>query len=320
MARLESNGPVIVTGGAGAIGSVLTRALLDRGNEVRVVDNLSSGRREHLPKPARDSQLHLHVVDVRDPIPLKPIFDGVNDVWHLAANPDIQKGTSDPLVDFENGTRATFNVLEAARAAGVTRFFFASSSAVYGQPTIFPTPETYGPLVPQSQYGAAKLASEAMCGAYAHSYGLRTFSFRFANIIGPAMTHGILFDFSERLRSDPSRLRVLGDGRQVKSYLRTEECVEAMLTATEKAKDPVNIFNIGSNDQISVREIAQRVVAAYGDRARVEFTGGDRGWVGDIPQQLLSIDRIRSMGWAPRRTSAEAIALTIREIAHARRD
>jgi UDP-glucose 4-epimerase len=212
----------------------------------------------------------------------------------------------------------TFRVLEAARTHDVKRVRFSSSSVVYGLPTVFPTPESYGPLLPQSQYGAAKLASEALVSAFAHSYGLETHVFRFANIIGPRMTHGVIYDFFEKLRRDPTRLEVLGDGKQAKSYLRTEEVIDAMRLAAAGAHEPVNVFNLGTADRLSVREIAEKVVAAHGGRARIDYTGGSTGWVGDIPQQLLAVDRIRALGWTARRTSAQAVDETIAELLRSR--
>jgi UDP-glucose 4-epimerase len=213
---------------------------------------------------------------------------------------------------------ATFQVLEAARRADVPSVVFSSSSVVYGLPTVFPTPESYGPLQPQSLYGAAKLAAEGLLSAYAHTYGLAAHIFRFANIIDGRANHGILYDFFEKLRADPKRLEVLGNGRQAKSYLRTEECVDGMLTGVARATGPVNVHNLGSLDRISVREIAEKVAAAHGGRATIAYTGGDRGWVGDVPQQLLAIDRIRALGWEPKLTSAQAVDRTIAEMAAAR--
>jgi UDP-glucose 4-epimerase len=315
---MSDDGPVVVTGGAGAIGHLLVGELLSRGLEVRVVDNLSSGRREHLEAFRSNPKLHLVVADLRRPAEFREQFQGASSVWHLAANPDIRLGTSDPSVDFEQGTLATFRVLEAAREFDVPKVRFSSSSVVYGYPSVFPTPETYGPLLPQSQYGAAKLASEGLLSAFAHSYGIEGHAFRFANIIGPRLTHGVLYDFFEKLRADPTRLEVLGDGNQAKSYLRTEECIEAMLVATDRAHDPMNVFNLGTADRISVREIAEKVVRANGGRARIEYTGGATGWIGDIPQQLLAVDRVRALGWSARLTSAEAVDRTIAELLRAR--
>ena len=311
MTEVQRDGPVVVTGGAGAIGSVLVQSLLQRGHTVHVVDNLSSGRADHLPShPA----LRVTVADLREPDSYAWVFQGASAVWHIAANPDIRLGTKEPQLDLHLGTLATFHVLEAARRHDVSQVFFSSSSVVYGAPTVFPTPENYGPLLPQSQYGAAKLASEGLISAFAHSYGIRGYIFRFANIIGPNISHGVLVDFFHKLNLDARRLEVLGDGRQAKSYLRTEDCVSGMLTVADKAHDVVNVFNLGTRDRISVREIAEKVVKVWGGSARIEYAGGDRGWVGDIPQQLLAIDRISALGWSPRYSSAEAVDLTIREL------
>ncbi len=312
------SGPVVVTGGAGAIGSVLVRTLLARGTEVRVVDDLSSGKREHLDGLLDTPRCSLTVADVREPASYATAFRGASAVWHLAANTDIRRGSADPRIDFEHGTLATFRVLETARQNDVPRFFFSSSSVVYGFPKVFPTPEEYAPLEPESLYGSGKLAGEAMASAYAHSYGIQSCLFRFANIIGPGMTHGVLYDFFEKLSRDPRRLEVLGDGRQAKSYLRTEDCVEAMLLAGDRAIGPVSVYNLGTTDRIAVREIAEKVVAAHGGSARIDYTGGDRGWTGDVPQQLLSIEKIRQLGWSPRYSSAAAIDRTIEEMRAAR--
>jgi UDP-glucose 4-epimerase len=315
MTTSDRSGPQVVTGGAGAIGSVLVRELVARGHEVRVIDNLSSGRREHLAGLLDDSKASLHVLDLREPEAIRPVFEGTEGVWHLAANPDIRLGTEDPRLDFDHGTLATFNVLQAARRAKVRRFYFSSSSVVYGLPTVFPTPEEYGPLLPQSLYGGSKLASEAQISAFATSFGFRAFLFRFANIIGPTMTHGVIYDFFEKLARTPAQLDVLGDGRQAKSYLTDEECVEGMLFAAEHADESVNVFNLGTTDQVSVRTIAERVVQAAGGQAKIVFTGGERGWTGDIPQQLLSIAKLERLGWTPRLTSAEAVNRTIDALA-----
>jgi UDP-glucose 4-epimerase len=308
---VDPTGPVVVTGGAGAVGSTLVPALLSRGHEVRILDNLSSGRRDRVPSSGRVS---LTVADLRKPADYEDLLTGVTEVWHLAANADIRLGTRDPTVDLENGTLATFHLLEAARRHDVPRVLYSSSSVVYGRATVLPTPEEYGPLEPESLYGAAKLACEGLLSAYAHSYGMRVHLFRFANIIGPGITHGILPDFFEKLRQDPSRLEVLGDGRQAKSYLRSEDCVAGMLVAADGATEAVNIFNLGAADRITAREIAEKVVAAHGGHARIEYTGGERGWVGDVPQHLLSIERIGRLGWRPHFTSAGAIDRTISEM------
>ena len=312
------DGPVVVTGGAGAIGSALVRTLLAQGTEVRVVDNFSTGRREHLPAPGGASRLSVHEADLREPSGYASVFRGASAVWHLAANTDIRRGSADPNVDFEQGTLATFRVLETVRRESVPWLLFSSSSVVYGRAKVLPTPEDYGPMEPESLYGAGKVAAEGMCAAYAHSFGVKVHMFRFANIIGPGMTHGILHDFFEKLARDPTRLEVLGDGRQAKSYLRTEDCVDGMLLGAARSSDPVNVFNLGSHDRLSAGEIARKVVQAHGGRARIEFTGGERGWTGDVPQQQLAVDRIEKLGWRPKYTSAGAIDRTIEEMAAAR--
>lgn len=317
MSSPAAGAPIVVTGGAGAIGTHVVRALLADGHPVRVLDNLSSGRREHLDGLRSSAALTLHVVDVRNADAIRPHFEGASAVWHLAANPDIRLGTQDPNIDFDQGTLATFRVLEAARKADVKSVVFSSSSTVYGYPKTFPTPEEYGPLVPESLYGAAKLAAEGLVSAYAHSYGLVGHIFRFANIIGPEMTHGVIPDFFEKLHRTPERLEVLGDGNQSKSYLRVEECVAAMQFAVAHSKAPVSVYNLGTHDRTSVREIAQWVVAARGGRAKIEYTGGERGWVGDIPQQLLSIEKIARLGWTPKENSSQAVHRSIDEYARA---
>lgn len=314
MTGAASPTPVVVTGGAGAIGSELVRAFLAEGRSVRVVDNLSSGRRDALPDPRSAPGLSFFEFDLaRGELP-REVVEGAGELWHIAANPDIRKGTANPRVDLENGTLASFHVLESARRADIARFRFSSSSVVYGLASVQPTPETYGPLAPESLYGAAKLASEAMLSAYAHSYGLTAHIFRFANIIDGRMNHGILHDFFAKLRVDRSRLEVLGDGRQAKSYLRTEDCVAGMRTAVRHAPSPVNFFNLGNADRISVREIAEKVVRAHGGTARIDYTGGEKGWTGDVPLQLLSIEKLRSLGWSPSCNSAGAVDRTIAEL------
>jgi UDP-glucose 4-epimerase len=311
MSTSPSLPPVVVTGGAGAIGSPLAHRLYSRGHEVRVIDNLSAGREALLRDLQGQARFRFHLEDVRNTEAIAPVFSGVQEVWHLAANADVRKGAADPRIDFEQGSRATFSVLECARRADVPRFFYSSSSVVYGFPTVFPTPETYGPLFPQSQYAASKLAAEGMVSAYCHSYGLHGWIFRFANIIGPGMTHGVIFDFLTKLRRDPTRLEVLGDGRQAKSYLWLDDCVAGLLLAADRAKETVNLFNLGTADRIPVATIAERVVAALGGKARIEYTGGPRGWVGDVPQQLLDTGRMQALGWKPRYTSLQAVDATI---------
>jgi UDP-glucose 4-epimerase len=311
-------GPRVVTGGAGAIGSVLVARLLSEGHAVEVLDDFSSGLQERLPTGPSAAALHVTKCRLGTEEPPEAAFRGARELWHLAANADVRRGVTDPRIDLTNGTVATFAVLECARRCDVPRIVFSSSSVVYGYPTVFPTPESYGPLQPESLYGAAKLAGEGLLSAFAHTYGMSAYIYRFANIIDGRANHGVLYDFFEKLRADPRKLEVLGDGRQAKSYLRTEECVEGMLTGVRRASDRVNLFNLGSLDRISVREIAEKLVAAHGGTAEIVYRGGDRGWVGDVPQQLLSVEKIGRLGWRPKLSSAEAVDRTIQELAEAR--
>jgi UDP-glucose 4-epimerase len=308
----RAGGPAVVTGGAGAIGSFLVGQLLAEGRAVRVLDNFSSGQRALLPTGSKS--LDVTTCDLGAGEPPAAAFQGAEELWHLAANPDIRLGTAEPRTDLKNGTLATFHALEQARKCDVRRVLFSSSSVVYGLASVEPTPESYGPLEPQSLYGAAKLAAEGLVSAFAHSYGMTAYIFRFSNIIDGRITHGILYDFFEKLRADPSRLEVLGDGRQAKSYLRTEDCVRGMLTAAAQASAPVHIYNLGAADQITVREIAEKVVAAHGGTAKIVYGTGPRGWVGDIPRQLLAIEKIGRLGWRPATPSAGAIDRTIAEL------
>jgi UDP-glucose 4-epimerase len=302
---------VVVTGGAGAIGAALTRKLTGEGRNVRVIDNLSSGRRDRLRDLEAAGSVRFQPGDLREASGWTDQFRGAESVWHLAANPNILLGTEDPSLDLQHGTLATAHVLEAARRADVRKVLFSSSSVVYGLPTVFPTPESYGPLLPQSQYGAAKLASEAMISAYCHSYGMQGWIFRFANIVGPGMSHGVIYDFLRKLQRDPTRLEVLGDGRQAKSYLWVDDCIDGMRLAEERSSGPVSVFNLGTEQQVPVRDIAERVVRTFGGTARIEYTGGVQGWVGDIPLQLLSIEKIKALGWRPRHDSLEVVDMAI---------
>ncbi len=313
MADRRPVGPAVVTGGAGAIGSFVVERLLRDGRSVRVLDNFSTGQRTNLPEGR--AGLSVTACDLAAGEPPADAFHGASELWHLAANADIRRGTAAPETDLRNGTLATFHALEAARRHDVRRVIFSSSSTVYGFPTVLPTPESYGPLEPESLYGAAKLAAEGLVSAYAHSYGLTTYLFRFANIIDGRMNHGILCDFFDKLRADPRRLEVLGNGSQAKSYLRTEDCVDGMVHVAQAVRAPVNIYNLGADDRISVRTIAEKVVAAHGGRATIVYGEGPRGWVGDVPQQLLAIDKVRALGWQPSATSVGAVDRTIAELA-----
>ncbi|MEM2205076.1 MAG: GDP-mannose 4,6-dehydratase, partial [Candidatus Hadarchaeales archaeon] len=214
--------------------------------------------------------------------------------------------------DLKQNVLATFNLLEAMRACGVKRIAFSSSSTVYGEARTLPTPEDYGPLLPISLYGASKLAAEGLISAYCHTFGFRAWIFRFANIVGPRQTHGVILDFIQKLRKNPEELEILGDGNQNKSYLWVEDCVEAMLLAVERSTENPAIFNLGNTDRTTVRRVAEIVCEEMGLQPRFRFTGGRRGWVGDVPEMLLDIAKICSLGWRPRYSSEEAVRRTVR--------
>ncbi len=302
----------LVTGGAGGIGIHLVERLARDGARVRVLDNFSSGTRGNLPLLQKLPSVEILEGDVKDPGVLRKALEGVDFVWHLAANPDIRKGTVETDLDLKEGPVAIRLLLETMRTMGVKDMAFSSSSVVYGFPKVLPTPEDYGPLLPESLYAASKLGSEALLSAFVHTFGMRGWIFRFANIVGPGATHGVIYDFVAKLRKDPGRLEVLGDGRQSKGYLWVTDCVDAMLHCVEHAQEPINVFNLAPGDRIPVSEIAQLVVAAMGGQARIEYTGGSRGWAGDVPQQLLSIEKIRATGFRNRYSSREAVEMQIR--------
>lgn len=301
-----------ITGGCGFIASHLVARLSGRGRIV-IYDNLSSGKKEFIEPYLQKGEVEFIEADLLDLPQLKKAVGGAEMVFHLAANPDIRRGIDAPEVDFNQGIVATYNLLEAMRAAGVKRIVFSSSSTVYGEPALRPTPEGYGTLEPISVYGAAKLACEGLISAYCHMFGMRGWIFRFANIVGKNATHGILVDFFAKLAKDPDCLEVLGDGRQRKSYLLAEECVEAMLYAVEKAEDrSLNIFNLGTQDDIEISRIAAMVVEKLQLKGvRFKYTGTRSGWPGDVPLMLLDTTKIKKIGWQPKYNSQQSLEKAI---------
>ncbi|MCK5562408.1 MAG: NAD-dependent epimerase/dehydratase family protein [Thermoplasmata archaeon] len=304
-----------VTGGAGFIGSHLVDRLIQDGGEVTVFDNLCSGKPEFMAEHENNPKFEFVQGDLLDLELLKNTIKNYDQVFHIAANPDIRLGTEVTDTDLKQGTIATYNVLEAMRLNNVKNIAFSSSSTVYGEASVIPTPEDYGPLVPISLYGAAKLASEALITAYANTFDMNGWIFRFANIIGDRGTHGILVDFINKLRKSPQELEILGDGTQSKSYLLVQECVDAILFAVNNSREKVNIFNLGSTDQISVTRIAELVVEELGlEDVKFKYTGGKRGWRGDIPQMMLAIAKVNEVGWQPKSSSEDAIRASIKSL------
>ena len=310
------NRSILVTGGAGFIGSHLVeRLLLD--NEVTVLDNFSSGRIEFL-EPYRDiPDFHLLTGDLMNPKILDNAVSGKDFIFHLAANPDVKLGSEDTHVHLEQNVLATYNLLEAMRKNDVRQMAFTSTSTVYGEAAQVPTPEDYGPLLPISLYGASKLSCEALISSYCHTFQMQSWIYRFANIVGERGTHGVLVDFIRKLRENPGKLEILGSGKQRKSYLEVKDCVRAMIHAVEHSTGEVNVFNIGSEDSVDVTEIADIVVGQMGlDGVEYDYTGGidGRGWRGDVKLMLLSIEKIKRLGWSPELGSARALEVAVKAL------
>jgi UDP-glucose 4-epimerase len=302
----------VVTGGAGFIGSHLVDALVARGERIIVIDSLCAGSRDHLAGHLAAGTVNLLPCDLLGD-GWQHELDGAERIWHLAADPDVRMSSVSPESQIRNNIMATFRVLEAMRDGSASEIFFTSTSTVYGDAMVLPTPEDYTPLEPISVYGASKLACEALIASYCHTYGMKAWVYRFANIIGSRSGHGVLHDFIGKLRKNPCRIEILGDGTQSKSYLLVDECVDAMLFAAEYAKDRYNVFNIGSEDWVNVTTIAQIVCEELGLRnVTYHYTGGSRGWVGDVPKMQLAIDRIKRLGWSPKRGSCESVHDAVR--------
>ncbi|TKX79664.1 NAD-dependent epimerase/dehydratase family protein [Halorubrum sp. SD626R] len=298
---------VLVTGGAGLVGSHLAASLLDRGATVRVADDLSKGTRDRVPDGADFVE-----ADLTDPGDVAEAVTGDLDVvFHFAAYTDTNYDDDREL--FEENTEMTYNVLDRMREVGTDRFAFTSSSTVYGEAPR-PTPEEYGPLEPISIYGSSKLADEALISTHAHSYGIRSWVFRFANIVGPRQRGNVIPDFIEKLDADPTELEILGDGRQEKSYMHVTECVDAIQHVVEGADDAYNVYNLGTRTTTSVTDIADIVSDELGVDPEYAYTGGDRGWTGDVPKMRLSIEKLADLGWEPSTESDEAVRRSAREL------
>ena len=305
----------LVTGGAGFIGSHLIDRLVSRGDTVVVIDNLSSGNLDFIQNHINSGKVSLVRGDITNYQDVLSAMSGIECVFHLAANPDIRLGTKITDTDLKQGTIATYNIVEAMRVEGVNKIAFASSSVVYGEDAPMPTPENHGPCMPISLYGASKQAGEGLISSWVGTFGFQAWIFRFANIIGTRGTHGVIFDFIHKLKADPSRLEVLGNGLQEKSYMEVGDCVDGILHVMANSNDSVNLFNLGSHDTASVRRIAEIVVEETGcTGASIEYTGGDRGWAGDIPRAMLAIDKMLEIGFDVNYNSEEAIRHTARAL------
>ena len=305
-----------IAGGAGFIGSHFTdRLLAERETKaVTLFDNFSSGREWHYAHHQGDDRLHVVRGDVKDLPALERAMAGHDAVIHLASNPDIARAATEPDIDFREGTYLTQQIVEAMRRTATPSLLYASGSGVYGDLGEYEAEEDHGPLLPVSTYGASKLAGEALISSYCHMFGITARAFRFGNVVGPRQTHGVGFDFIRRLRVQPDCLRILGDGTQSKSYIHVEDVIEAVLLAHRQSGPSFEVYNVATGDYITVTEIARLAIQVAGlsdDKVALEYTGGDRGWKGDVPIVRLNTDRIRSLGWTCRRTSRQALCVAM---------
>jgi UDP-glucose 4-epimerase len=311
---------ILVTGGAGFIGSHLVDRLIKL-NRVTVLDNFSSGKMEFIESHISNPNFTLIEADLRDQNAVEAALAGKDLVFHLAANPDVKIGAEDTRTHLDQNVIATYNLLDAMRKTGVAEIAFTSTSTVYGEARVVPTPENYGPLLPISLYGASKLACEALISAFCHTFEMRSWIYRFANIVGERGTHGVIVDFIKKLENDPRTLEILGSGKQRKSYLEVHDCVDAMIFSLAHSRDRVNVFNVGSTDSVDVTGIADVVVEKMNlESVKYRYTGGieGRGWKGDVKTMLLSIEAMDKLGWTPRHNSRQSIEAAVEALLNRR--
>ena len=308
---LETKLRYFVTGCAGFIGSTLTERLLSDGHVVVGYDNFSTGQESFLRVASGSAGFRLVRGDVLNQAALAEAMMGAEFVFHLAANADVRFGTDHPRRDLEQNTLATHNVLEAMRQSGVARIAFSSSGSVYGESSAIPTPEDAPFPTQTSLYGASKSAGEGLITAYCNGFGFQSYIFRFVSILGERYTHGHVFDFYKQLHADPSILRVLGDGKQRKSYLYVRDCIDAMLLAIQRSEQKVNVLNLGTDSYCTVNDSIGWICETLGVTPKIEYGGGERGWIGDNPFIFLDTTRIRALGWKPRLTIQEGIVRTV---------
>jgi UDP-glucose 4-epimerase len=300
-----------VTGGAGFIGSNLVDRLLHDGHAVTAYDNFSTGQYRFLEQAKGQPNFRLIEGDILDEGKLTDSVKGHDFVFHFAANADVRFGTNHPRRDLEQNTIATYNVLEAMRANGVSRIAFSSTGSIYGEHDVIPTPENAPFPIQTSLYGASKLAGEGLIAAYASGFNFRGYIFRFVSILGERYSHGHVFDFFRTLQKDPTKIQVLGDGKQRKSYLYVQDCIDAMLMVIHKAQAPVNIYNLGTDEYCCVNDSLSWISEKLGVNPTRTYTGGERGWIGDSPFIFLDTQKVRSLGWKPKLTIRQGVEKTV---------
>jgi UDP-glucose 4-epimerase len=310
-AALRTPSRVLVTGGAGFIGSNLVDRLLSLGHEVTVYDNFSTGQPAFLCHAAPHARCRIVRADLLDVNTLDDVMPGHDFVFHLAANADVRFGTRHPDRDLKQNVIATHNLLEAIRRSGVQRIAFSSTSSIYGEPAVFPTPEDCPMPIQTSLYGASKLAAEGLISAYCEGFGIQATIFRFVSILGERYSHGHVFDFYRKLQADPRRIEVLGNGKQRKSYLHVQDCIDAMLAAIDTDGPRVNIFNLGTDEFCDVDQSLSWICDELGLSPRRVYTGGERGWIGDNPFIFLDCSRIRTLGWRPQVSIEQGVRRTL---------
>jgi len=305
---------ILLTGGAGFIGSHLADALFDRGDKVVVIDSLTLGKEDNIAHLKGNPRFVFIKGDILDVSLLDSVFAEHNfdAVFHLAANSDIQKGGIDPSVDYELTFMTTFRVLQGMKKHGVKQIVLASTSAIYGETNALLT-EDYGPLLPVSNYGAGKLASEAYISAFSANYGIQAWILRFPNVVGERFTHGVIYDFIHKLRQNPHELTVLGNGEQNKPYMYVKDLIKGILFVWENSHGRLNVYNLGVETRTKVREIAEMTISEIGLAAKIIYTGGDRGWAGDVPEFKYDLSKIHTLGWYAAYTSNEAVHLAIKK-------
>lgn len=305
------NKKIIVTGCAGFIGSNLVDKLLNHNNRIIGIDNLSTGQKKFLKGALRNNNFRFVKCDLLNLKKIKRIFKKIDIVFHFAANADVRYGYKNTYKDLEQNTIVTYNVLEAMRKNNIKNIVFCSTGSVYGEPKKFPTPENDKFPIQTSFYGASKLAGESLIQAYCEAFNFKSWIFRFVSILGRRYTHGHVYDFLNQLNTNTNRLKVLGNGRQKKSYLHIEDCIEAIFIAVRKSKNKVNIFNLGTNEFYSVKDSIKEICNTLNVKPKIFFSGGKRGWIGDSPFIFLKNKKIKSLGWRPKYTIKESLKQTV---------